>query len=76
MQPNFGQFSVLNRFSKLRFSKKIRPVVKIDKNREFYTIYEQIKPQNNFGFVKPIDKFLKDKKINKLIYDTKEVINH
>lgn len=75
MQPTLGQNSVLNRFSKCRFSKRIRPIVEIDKNGEFYTIHEQKTSQKNFGFVKPIDKFFKDKKINKLIYDTKKETN-
>ena len=61
----------MNKFKKPKISKKIRPVVKIEQNGQFKTIHEWRNNHSDFGFVAPIDKFFKDKKVNRLIYKTK-----
>ena len=52
--------------------RKKRPVVTIKANGEFDNNLENFKGEDDYHFNKPIDKYFKDNKVNKLIYETRE----
>lgn len=56
-------------------SRNIKPVVKIDANGDFKVHQEYKIRSQDYGFNLPIDKFFKDKRINKLIYDSRQEVH-
>lgn len=51
--------------------RKLRPVVHIKENGELTTTMEHFQHENDFHFNQPIDKYFKNDKVNKLIYETR-----
>lgn len=47
------------------------PIVKIDSDGTFFVDYEYRINNDDYGFNDPLDSYFKDKKVEKLIYETR-----